>query len=609
MKLFLNAVLLFWLLACQSMLSQSAPVISYTVLNKFTIGQTIAPLVPDNLGGMVNGVQVSTLAGNSSIGAQDGFGASAGFYAPYGMLIDVAGNILVADNYNHKIRKITPEGLVSTFAGTGIPGSANGLALAAGFNYPSFVVTDTGGNLYIADTSNNKIRKITPSGTVSTFAGSGTKGFADGPALVAAFNGISGMVFDKAGNLYANDFLNHRIRKITPLGMVTTLAGNGTVGAADGMGEKATFSALRGLTIDDNENLYALDKDMVRKITPAGLVTTFVVDNTVDLNKRGFLDLVFDKEGNLLVTAVGDHKVKTISPSGIITDFAGDGRPDSDDGPGDIASIYNPAGIVKNSLGDFYVSTLKNTVRKLAVYKGIYRISPQLPGGLSFNAQKGIISGTPNELSPETIYTVEAQNQYGSSVFNIKIAVNDIMPIVSYTTPVEFIKDETITPLYPVLNGGRPESFSIAPDLPQGLFFDQGTGTISGTPLIESVRNVYTVSVSNSAGIAAFEIEIAVKKSAEITNDLLIAEAVTSNGDGINDTWVIKNIEKYTNSVVKVFNRWGTEVFTAKNYQNDWDGHYKNKTQSLPESGSYYYRIDIDGNGGYEKEGWMYITK
>lgn len=609
MKLFLNAVLLFWLLACQSMLSQSAPVISYNELNKFTIGQTIAPLVPDNLGGMVNGVYVSTLAGNGSIGAQDGFGASAGFYAPYGMLIDGEGNILVADEYNHKIRKITPEGLVSTFAGTGIPGSANGLALTAGFKYPSYITRDAEGNLYIADSANNKIRKITPSGMVSTYAGSGIRGFADGPILEAAFSGPFGMVFDKAGNMYVNDLINNRIRKITPSGMITTLAGNGTVGAADGIGEKASFSVLNGLTIDDNDNLYAIDRYRVRKITPAGLVTTFFEDNAVDLNKRGFLDLVFDTEGNLLVTGTSDNKIKTISPLGIMTDFAGDGKPDSDDGPGDTASIYAPTGIVKNSSGDFYVSTLKNTIRKLTVYKGGYRISPQLPVGLSFDPQKGIISGTPNQLSPEGIYTVEAQNQYGTSVFNIKIAVNDMIPIVSYTTPVEFLKDETITPLIPVLNGGRAESFSITPDLPEGLVLDQGTGTISGTPLLESARNVYTVSAANSVGIAAFEIEIAVKKAAEATNDLLIAEAITPNGDGINDTWVIKNIEDYTNSVVKVFNRWGTEVFTARNYHNDWDGHYKNKAQSLPESGSYYYRIDLDGNGTYEKEGWIYITK
>ena len=609
MKLFFKAVLIFWFLATQNMLAQSAPVISYSAINKFTLGQAIIPLMPDNIGGMVNGVQVSTLAGNSTIGAQDGVGADAGFYAPYGMVIDGAGNILVADNYNHKIRKITPQGAVSTFAGTGVPGSANGLPLVAGFNYPSFLVMDSGGNLYIADTSNNRIRKITPSGIVSTFAGSGIKGFGDGPALVAAFNGPCGMVFDKAGNLYVNDLLNQRIRKITPLGMVSTLAGNGTVGAADGMGEKAAFSALRAITIDDNENLYTIDRDKVRKITPVGMVTTFVEDNAVDPNKRGFLDLVLDKEGNLLVTAVSDNKIKKISPSGIITDFAGDGNADTDDGTGAIASIYGPSGIVKNTVGDFYVSTLKNTIRKLTVSKGTFRISPPLPEGLFFDAQKGIISGTPNELSPETVYTVKAENEYGSSVFNMKIAVHDIAPVISYNTPAEFLKEETITLLKPILSGGAVESFSISPDLPQGLVFDDSTGSISGTPAIVSARTVYTVSAANSGGIAVFEIEIAVKKAVPDNSDLIIAEAVTPNGDGINDTWVIKNIENYTNSVVKVFNRWGTEVFASRNYQNDWDGHYKNKAQSLPESGSYYYQIDADGNGSYEKEGWMYITR
>ena len=170
-------------------------------------------------------------------GSKDGAGNSAQFEFPYGITIDAAGNLYVADTWNHRIRKVTSVGEVSTIAGSG-QGFSNGQGTTAQFDTPVSITIDAAGNLYVADTWNHRIRKITPNGGVSTLAGSGQPGFVDGRGSAARFYRPSGITIDATGNLYVADTNNHSIRKVTPEGVVSTLAGGGE-GFADGQGRAA----------------------------------------------------------------------------------------------------------------------------------------------------------------------------------------------------------------------------------------------------------------------------------------------------------------------------------------------------------------------------------
>jgi len=162
-------------------------------------------------------------------------GGAAQFYSPYGVAVDSTGNVYVADSGNQRIRKVTPGGVVITLAGWGTLGFADGTGAAAQFNNPNGVAVDSTGNVYIGDTGNQRIRKVTPGGVVSTLAGSGVMGFADGTGAAAKFNYPKGVAVDSTGNVYVADSGNQRIRKVTPGGVVSTLAGSGTLGFADSL--------------------------------------------------------------------------------------------------------------------------------------------------------------------------------------------------------------------------------------------------------------------------------------------------------------------------------------------------------------------------------------
>jgi hypothetical protein len=212
-------------------------------------------------------------------GNGDGTGRLARFDHPADVTIGPAGNIYVADTNNHVIRKVTAAGLVTTVAGRpGEAGSEDGSADSARFRFPTSVCVDGGGNLYVADYANHTVRKITPAGVVSTLAGSpGERGSADGNGAAARFNQVHGVAVDDAGNVYAADFGNHTIRKISPGGVVITLAGLAeNPGSADGAGASARFSAPYSVAVDRAENVYVADtsNQLIRKITPAGEVTT-----------------------------------------------------------------------------------------------------------------------------------------------------------------------------------------------------------------------------------------------------------------------------------------------------------------------------------------------
>ena len=218
---------------------------------------------------------VTAFAGTGIAGASD-VADSVSFNSPLGVAVDGTGNVYVADYENNLVRKITQAGIVSTLAGSGAKGADDGLDTAATFNLPEALVVDKAGNVYVVDNGNDLIRKVTPTGQVSTFAGSGQPGRSDGSGAAASFNSPFGIAIDANGNLYVADSGNNLVRKITPDGAVTTIAGSGSRGANDGAGTAASFNTPAGIAVDKSGNIYVADENnnLIRKITQAGAVTT-----------------------------------------------------------------------------------------------------------------------------------------------------------------------------------------------------------------------------------------------------------------------------------------------------------------------------------------------
>lgn len=314
-------------------------------------------------------------------GYADGAGSNARFNQPFSVAVDSVGNVYVTDYQNHVLRKITPAGVVSTLAGRhGTSGWADGTGAEARFNGAADIAIDSAGNLWVADSGNHVIRKVSATGATTTFAGEpGVPGSSNGTGFNAHFRYPSGIAVDPSGNIYVTDRGNQIIRKITPAGVVSTLAGRiGIGGSIDGTGSNATFDGLGGMTIDTAGNLYVVDTHahIVRKVTPDGVVSTIAGTRGVSGSANGNgtaasfhtpMSIAAGANGTVYVADMGNNLIRRIATSLEVSTVAGRLEHGNRDGTGTDAQFYTPVGVAVDSAGNVYVADLYNhSIRKIS---------------------------------------------------------------------------------------------------------------------------------------------------------------------------------------------------------------------------------------------------
>lgn len=409
-------------------------------------------------------VVVTTYAGDGTAGLINGDTSNCKFRAPDGMCVDKFGNLFIADGDNDCIRKITPAGMVTTYAGTGVAGYADGPDSLAQFNSPFDVCVDDAGNLYVSDFENQYIRKISGNGTVTTVAGNGIAGYVDGPAAIAEFNYPRGIVVDASGNLYVSDSWNHRVRKIDVSGEVSTYAGGGNIFGVqsvsefkDGSDTTARFYTPCGMSIDDAGNLYVADayNHRVRKIDPSRVVTTVAGSGLSGSTGGGYLDgdisvarfntlteLHFTSNGAIYVSDTYNNRVRLIE-NGQVSTVAGSSVAGYVDGLDTLTKFNHPRGIILDSTGThLYICDGNNRrIRKAtldisvgietAIIPNYFSVFPNPSSGVFFisgivNGQKILVIDMIGRLVYSGIFSEENKmidlENYPAGLYLIKVS-------------------------------------------------------------------------------------------------------------------------------------------------------------------------------------------
>ena len=387
-------------------------------------------------------VAISTLAG--------------GFADPFGVALDRKGNVYVADAGAHnRIRRIGADGVVVDLAGER-EGYADGTGAAAAFHTPSGIAFDRDGNLLVADTGNNAIRKVSMQGVVSTLAGGGAAGFQDGPAAQARFNGPLAVAVDKAGNVFVADTYNDRIRRIGVDGVVSTVAGSGVPGTLDGPAATAMFDTPAAIAVDGAGALYVADlrAGAIRKVGPDGMVSTLVasVPDVDDPFLRRPLALAVTHDGVLYVGDMSRGRILQVTPAGELKGLTGIGI-DIQIGDARAVRFARPAGIALDRAGALVVSDATNRV--------VRKVAPRVPGKaaapVAAPAPRAPVQGSfpwplaPQDARHEVVGVVgEARGSYnGESLHHFHNGLDVQGPMGA---PVLSVSDEKVS--NPLPNGG-----------------------------------------------------------------------------------------------------------------------------------------------------------
>jgi cysteine-rich repeat protein len=343
----------------------------------------------------VNGV-IATAAG-SGVGGAGGAGGgatSATLAAPHGIAVDGDGNLYIAETYNHVVQRVRPGGEIAIIAGTGLGsfGGDGGPAVAAQLAFPHDVAVDAAGAVFILDNENCRIRRVDPDGTITTIAGTGSCGYDGdgGPATAAELSYPEGLALDGAGNLYIADTGNVRVRRVNAAGTISTVAGDGSsgFGGDGGPAIEAQFAAPRGLVVDGAGNLYIADTGnrRVRKVSAAGTVTTIAGTGASGAAGDGGpataaqlalpVALALDAAGRLYIADDGSNRVRRVSAAGTISTYVGVGLAGfgGDGGAAAAALLDGPRGLALDAAGDLYISERDNA-RVRRVDAGDHRIT------------------------------------------------------------------------------------------------------------------------------------------------------------------------------------------------------------------------------------------
>jgi sugar lactone lactonase YvrE len=382
---------------------------------------------------------------------------SALLFNPWGVAVDSSGNVFIADTNNNRIRKVTSTEVISTVVGTGQSGFSGdgGAATSAQLNYPQAIAVDVFGNLFIADSQNHRVRKVTPDGVIHTIAGNGQSGSSGdgGPAIQAALSAY-GVAVDLSGDVFITDV--NRIREVTPDGLIHTVAANGTPGLT-GDGGPATSASLNspyGIAVDPSGTLYIADhnNDRVRKVTPDGVISS------VGIGIEQPTAVTTDAVGNVFVSDGETNVVWEISASGATSLITGSGRggpPSGDCGPANSAVLNSPIGLAVDTAGDLFIAEMENSrIRKVTGIPASDALTfePQLVTHLP--AGFYIVEATLAQGSSVGIWGMEVLTGQSSGGFDLGGGSSQTVPGFGafYLATPQMVTATATTPLAPAAN-------------------------------------------------------------------------------------------------------------------------------------------------------------
>ena len=450
---------------------------------------------------------ITTVAGNGIMGFSGDGGPATGasLYQPERIAVDAVGNIYVADAYNYRIRKVSPAGIITTVAGNGIRGfSGDGEPATAAELSAYGVAVDAAGNIYVADWLSKRIRKVSPAGIITTVAGNGGSRFSGdgGPATGAGLDPV-GVAVDAAGDLYIADINNNRIRKVSAAGTIATVAGNGD-GWFSGDGGAATAASLywpRGVAVDAGGNMYVVDhgNHQIRRVSPAGTITTVAGNGADSFSGDGGpataaslwypFDVAVDAAGNIYVADTWNYRIRKVSPAGTITTVAGNGVRgfSGDGGPATAASLNSPFGVAVDAAGNIYVDDGGNhRIREVT-------FAPKISLGGIVNGAS-FVPAPNNTAAPGALVSIFGQN------LSTQVAGASGIPLPTSLARTEVLINNLRAPLIYVSPGQINAQVPFAPAIALGNAYDvvvraQGLGDSSpeGLRVEATAPGIFTV--------------------------------------------------------------------------------------------------------------------